>query len=140
MFRLHRKLAAETITVGFFPLSTLLLFNDANYPWFILVPRRKDVQEVYQLERKDQMQLIHESSHLAKQLARVFRAHKMNIAALGNSVPQLHVHHIVRYKNDPAWPAPAWGRVPPKSYTAEQVAQVIRKIDGQLSEGFSLSK
>ena len=106
MFEVHPKLAQDCIAMGKFRLCRLLLMNDANYPWFILVPEREGVTEIYQLSHEHQQQLLRESSRFARGLAEDFGADKMNIAALGNVVPQLHIHHIVRYRNDPAWPAP----------------------------------
>jgi diadenosine tetraphosphate (Ap4A) HIT family hydrolase len=102
--------------------------GDANYPWFILVPDRDNVTEIYQLSSEDQRQLIHESSYLAKSLAQAFAADKINVAALGNVVPQLHIHHIVRYRDDPAWPAPVWGAVPTKTYRNDKMTEVVNRL------------
>ena len=128
MFTLHPQLQADCIPLGRFPLCRLLLLNDANYPWFILAPEREAVSEIYQLSAEDQQQLMRESSHLAQRLAEKFKADKMNIAALGNVVPQLHLHHIVRYRHDPVWPAPVWGKVPPQPYGAEAVATLKQTL------------
>jgi len=117
MFALHPRLVQDTFVVGDFPLCRLLLMNDANYPWFILVPRRTAVREIFELEQCDQHQLVKESSLLSQVLNRIFQADKLNIAALGNMVPQLHVHHIVRYQTDQAWPNPVWGLFPSQPYT-----------------------
>ena len=122
MFELHADLRRDCFAAGKFPLCYLLVMNDANFPWFILVPARPDVREIYQLSDADQQQLLRESSYLAQQLAVEFNAGKMNIAALGNITPQLHVHHIVRYHSDPAWPKPVWGQRPATPYTATQRA------------------
>jgi diadenosine tetraphosphate (Ap4A) HIT family hydrolase len=116
MFELHPQLQRDCIEVGRFGLCRLLLMNESRYPWFILVPEREGVSEIYQLTEAEQVQLIRESSALTRSLAEGFRADKMNIAAIGNLVPQLHVHHIVRYRNDPAWPGPVWGRFDPQPY------------------------
>ena len=124
MFELHPRLAQDTFLVGDFPLCHLLLMNDANYPWFILVPRRAEVREIFQLENQDQQQLLKESSLLSKALNQLFQADKLNIAALGNMVPQLHIHHIVRYQTDQAWPNPVWGLFPAQPYT-ERAQQEI---------------
>jgi diadenosine tetraphosphate (Ap4A) HIT family hydrolase len=102
--------------------------GDANYPWFILVPDRDNVTEIYQLSSEDQRQLIHESSYLSKSLAQAFAADKINVAALGNVVPQLHIHHIVRYRDDPAWPAPVWGAVPTKTYRNDKMTEVVNRL------------
>ena len=110
--------------------------KDSNYPWFILVPDREDITEIHQLNETDQQQLISESSTLSRIIDKQFNADKINIAALGNLVPQLHIHHIVRYKNDAAWPAPVWGKLPAKAYTEEETTQVITRLKSGLSEGF----
>jgi diadenosine tetraphosphate (Ap4A) HIT family hydrolase len=125
MFTLDPRLCQDTIALGRFPLSLLLLMNDSNYPWLILVPQRASIREIFELAPDDQQQLLRESSHLAETLATHFRPDKLNIAALGNVVPQLHLHHVVRYQGDPAWPAPIWGRTPAVPYQAGQV-QTLR--------------
>jgi diadenosine tetraphosphate (Ap4A) HIT family hydrolase len=128
MTRIHERLLQDCLVVGRLPLCYLLLMRDANYPWFILVPDREDITEIYQLNDDDQMQLARESAMLAMVLDEQFGADKINIAALGNLVPQLHVHHVVRYVTDAAWPAPVWGAVPPLPYTQEALAGVIKKL------------
>lgn len=120
MFTLDPRLQQDTILLGSFPLSLLLLMNDITYPWLILVPQRPDIREIFELAADDQQQLLAESSLLAGTLATLLRPDKLNIAALGNIVPQLHLHHIVRYRNDPAWPAPVWGKTPATPYRREQ--------------------
>ena len=132
-FSLDSRLEADTITLGDFPLCRLLLMNDAQYPWFILVPRRAGVTEIYHLDEADQQQLTRESSVLAATLADCFSAQKMNVANLGNMVPQLHIHHIVRKSSDPAWPGPVWGAHPAVAYSNEQIEQVGQHLIGLLS-------
>lgn len=124
-FVLHPQLSQDCLLIGEMPLSTLLLMNDANYAWFILVPRRPGLREIYQLAVPDQHQLMAESCELARCLSHQFNADKVNIAALGNVVPQLHLHHIARYQTDPAWPAPVWGKQPPSRYTAAELDAVL---------------
>ena len=128
-FELHPQLAADCIVLGDFPLCRLLLINDANYPWFILVPRRAGATEIYHLSEEERCQMIHESSFLAENLADIFAAKKMNVASLGNMVPQLHLHHIVRQEDDAAWPGPVWGKVPAKPYTDEQIHEIRHKVE-----------
>ena len=128
MAGLDPRLAADTIEIGCFTLCRLLLMNDANYPWFILVPQREHITEIYQLNEQDQQRLAQESSQLAGSLAQGFAADKINIAALGNVVPQLHIHHIVRYRNDPVWPAPVWGRLPAIPYTDDALRDVVEVL------------
>src|SRR5690348_1989792 len=110
-FELHPQLQKDCIQLGRLTLCRLLLMNDANYPWFILVPERPDIREIYELSETDQQQMLRESSALARSLSGIFSPDKLNIAALGNVVPQLHVHHIARFRKDAAWPAPVWGRM-----------------------------
>lgn len=128
MFELHPQLAKDCLPVGRFALCHLLLMRDANYPWCILVPTRIDITEIYQLSGEDQQQLMCESSLLASSMAALFSADKMNIAALGNIVPQLHIHHIARRRDDPAWPAPVWGKVPPLAYTEEEQENILMML------------
>lgn len=136
-FELDPKLAADTIDMGDFPLCKLLLMNDSNYPWFILVPRRADMTEIFHLPLEDREQLIRESSFLAENLADLFQARKMNVAALGNQVSQLHIHHVVRKVDDAAWPDPVWGKVPAKPYTDEQLADIRDRLCRLMSEELS---
>jgi len=136
---LHPQLQADTVEIGRFPLCRLLLMKDANYPWCILVPDRAEITEICQLAAGDQMQLMRESVALSEALMQVFRPDKLNIAALGNVVPQLHVHHIARFRTDPAWPAPVWGRVPAAKYQPgglDEVAAKLRSVLGAES-GFT---
>lgn len=136
MFCLDPRLAQDALPIGDFALCRLLLMNDAHYPWFILVPRREEVSELFQLSAEDQRQLWKETTALAEILKDVFVADKMNVATLGNVVPQLHMHVIVRRRGDAAWPAPVWGRVPAEPYRAEQVAAIRGKLQLVLNDGF----
>ena len=128
MFVLDARLAQDTLTIGDFPLCRLLLMNDANYPWFILVPRREEVSELFQLDVGDQQLLWREATALAEIVKDTFGADKMNVATLGNVVSQLHVHVIARRKGDASWPSPVWGRLPAKPYSDEQVAEIRHKL------------
>jgi diadenosine tetraphosphate (Ap4A) HIT family hydrolase len=140
MAELHPQLRKDCLLVGRFPLCRLLLMRDANYPWFILVPDREGIREIFELGEADQRQLLRESSRLSAVLVERFHADKLNIAALGNVVPQLHVHHIVRYRNDPAWPAPVWGRLPALPYTPEGLTEVLGTLRGGLQGEFEYSR
>nr|CAA6815652.1 MAG: Diadenosine tetraphosphate (Ap4A) hydrolase and other HIT family hydrolases [uncultured Thiotrichaceae bacterium] len=127
-FELHQQLAADCFEVGDLPLCHVLLANDARYPWFILVPRRVAIKEIHQLGADDRQQLWLESDWFSHQLEQLFSPDKLNIASLGNMVPQLHVHHIARFKTDDAWPAPVWGKFPAQPYedNAEKRIEQIR--------------
>ena len=128
MFQLHPQLQADCVILGHFPLCELLLMNDARYPWFILVPRRPGVREIYELTASDLHALMEESVLLSRHLVSVYRPDKMNIAALGNKVDQLHLHHIARYRRDPAWPAPVWGHGSAVPYSPEDIEAVRAKV------------
>jgi diadenosine tetraphosphate (Ap4A) HIT family hydrolase len=136
MAELHPQLQKDCLLVGRFTLCRLLLMRDANYPWFILVPDRDGITEIFQLSEEDQVRLLRESSRLSAVLVERFRADKLNIAALGNVVPQLHVHHVVRYRDDPAWPAPVWGRVPARPYSPEGLSAVLETLRSGLPNNF----
>ncbi|MCU0089616.1 HIT domain-containing protein [Pseudomonas koreensis] len=137
MFALDPRLQQDTLTIGDFPLCRLLLSNDANYPWFILVPRRDDISELFQLDVADQQRLWEETTTLAEVLKDSFDADKMNVATLGNVVSQMHMHVIVRKRDDAAWPAPVWGKHPAKPYSAEQVAAIRERLRLVLDEEFT---
>lgn len=136
MAELHPQLQKDCLLIGRFALCRLLLMRDANYPWFILVPDREGIAEIFELSEEDQGQLLRESSQLAAILSERFHADKLNIAALGNLVPQLHIHHVVRYREDAAWPAPVWGRVPVRPYTPEALSAVLETLRSGLHENF----
>ena len=135
MYELHHQLKQDTFYLGHFKLCDVLLMNDARYPWVILVPRRENITEVFQLSDADQHLLSIESANLAKQLSSLVAADKMNIAALGNIVSQLHIHHVARYQTDEAWPAPIWGTGSAVIYSegeslavAEQIKMVLKEF------------
>ena len=113
---LHPQLAADTVPVGDLSLSRVLLANDANFPWAILVPRRPGLVELIDLEENEQIQLLGEVATAARALKAITACDKLNIAALGNQVAQLHVHVIARRHSDAAWPKPVWGVTPPAAY------------------------
>ncbi|OOV93606.1 MULTISPECIES: HIT family protein [unclassified Pseudomonas] len=136
MFALDPRLQQDTLPIGDFPLCRLLLSNDSNYPWFILVPRRADISELFQLDDADQQQLWRETTAFAELLKDSFDADKLNVAALGNVVSQLHMHVIVRRRDDAAWPAPVWGKHPARPYTAEQVATIRERLRLVLADDF----
>jgi diadenosine tetraphosphate (Ap4A) HIT family hydrolase len=133
-FQLHPRLQEDCIPVGQFELCQVLLMNDSQYPWFILVPKINGLRELYQLSPAQQQQFMAESSYLSEQLAVLYQADKMNIAAIGNLVPQLHIHHIVRYETDVAWPAPVWGKFAAVPYEASQLAETLARVRGALTQ------
>ena len=128
-FTLHPTLKKDCIELGQLELCRVLLMNDSQFPWLILVPERENITEIHQLSADDQQQLMRESSYIAEQLATLYHADKMNIAALGNMVPQLHIHHVVRYKTDKAWPAPIWGKFDALAYTDEELDSTLKKLE-----------
>ncbi len=131
-FCLHPQLVKDCIELAELPLSKLLLSNDSNYPWFILVPKVADISEIYQLDWQQQQQLLNESSLLSELLMQIFAGDKINVAALGNVVEQLHVHHVVRFKEDACWPKPIWGQLPAKPYSEAELQDIKAKVLSQL--------
>jgi diadenosine tetraphosphate (Ap4A) HIT family hydrolase len=127
-FKLAAEFERDSLWLADWPLCQLRVQNDANYPWFILIPRRVSMVEIIDLTEQDREQLWRESAHLSVFLKAAFQAKKLNVAALGNMVPQLHLHHIARYEHDIAWPAPVWGKAPAQPYTETQWQQLKQKL------------
>ncbi len=136
MAAIHSQLSADCIVLGRFSLCHLLLMNDASYPWFILVPDREDIREIYHLDSADRKQLLDESCRLSEFIMGAFEGQKLNVAALGNQVPQLHLHHIVRYSTDPAWPTPVWGRFPARPYNDQVLGEIRSKFNSAGLDGY----
>ena len=127
-FSLDPQLERDTTPVVDLPLTCVLLSNDANYPWLILVPRLPGIVELIDLEENAQIQLTGEIARVSAALKAVTSCDKLNVAAIGNVVPQLHVHVIARRRNDAAWPASVWGRAPAKAYDAAELSGFIDRI------------
>ncbi|MAZ04055.1 MAG: diadenosine tetraphosphate hydrolase [Sneathiella sp.] len=128
MFDLHPRLASDTFDVYALPLSRVLLMNDARYPWIILVPARPGLVELHDLTDDDYALLSGEIRNASARMATLFGAHKMNVAALGNMVPQLHIHVIARQPDDAAWPALVWGKGDALPYEAAAAEDRLRQI------------
>jgi diadenosine tetraphosphate (Ap4A) HIT family hydrolase len=109
-------LERDTVAIGDMPLCRVLIINDANYPWLLLVPRRHQIVEIVDLDFVEQAQLMGEIAEAGRSLKAITNCDKINVAALGNVVPQLHVHVIARFSGDAAWPKPVWGAVPARRY------------------------
>ncbi|NMT63865.1 HIT domain-containing protein [Marinobacter orientalis] len=133
-FALHERLEADTVSLGQSALCEIRLMNDSNWPWVLLVPRVTGIREIYQLSREQQQQLLAESSLLGEGMMALFGGDKLNVAALGNMVPQLHLHHIVRFEGDPAWPGPVWGRLPAQAYSTDELAAVTARLEPVIRE------
>ena len=130
MWQLDQTLRGDTIAIGDLPLCRVLLNDDGNYPWLILVPRREDLVELTDLDESGRTTLMHEIAQVAAALKAHTRCHKLNVAALGNVVAQLHVHIIARFRTDPAWPNPVWGkakRVPHDKDARDMLVNAMRR-------------
>lgn len=134
-FALDSRLAADTVAVTDLPLSAVRLMNDATYPWLILVPRREGAVEIVDLGPQDRVQLMEEIAQVSGVLRAMTRCDKLNVAALGNMVPQLHVHVIGRFAGDPAWPGPVWGKAPAQPYAEAPREGFIAALRARLSAG-----
>lgn len=132
-FQLDERLQRDTLVVGDWPLCRVLLMNDSQYPWLILVPRRINLCELFQLSELDALQCLKESNGLAAFMSRHFKADKMNVANLGNVVAQLHIHHIARFRGDAAWPGPVWGKFPAQAYTPSALDALMAEMQSLLA-------
>jgi diadenosine tetraphosphate (Ap4A) HIT family hydrolase len=130
---LHEQLARDAATIGDLSLSRVLLMNDANYPWLVVVPRRAGAVEILDLGEAEQTQLMGEIAFLARALKETTGCDKLNIAAIGNVVPQLHIHIVARNRNDAAWPRPVWGAVPPRAYEPAAQRRLVEALQRQLA-------
>lgn len=127
-WHLHPQLAEDTHPVARFALSDLQLMDDANHPWLILVPRVENAVEWVDLDEAQQAELTREISRASRLLKSVFEPHKLNVAALGNMVPQLHIHVIARFREDIAWPRPVWGMATAQPYSPEALVRRIERL------------
>jgi diadenosine tetraphosphate (Ap4A) HIT family hydrolase len=129
---LHPQLERDTVPVGDLKLSRILLINDANYPWVLLVPRRPGAVEMIDLSDAEQVELMGEIARASRIMKAMTGCAKINVAALGNMVPQLHVHVIARGRSDPAWPKPVWGAVPPRAYGKAALISMLTDLRERL--------
>jgi diadenosine tetraphosphate (Ap4A) HIT family hydrolase len=132
-FILHSKLAADTLKVLTLEASQLLLMNDARYPWLILVPQVSDMRDLHNLSALQYQAVTQEIVQVSEVLESVTQAHKMNVGALGNMVPQLHIHIIARQTNDAVWPAPVWGVGEAQPYSQDAAKTLVQQIASKLS-------
>jgi diadenosine tetraphosphate (Ap4A) HIT family hydrolase len=128
MFTLNPQLAADTVPVADWALSRVLLMNDARFPWLILVPRRAGLSELFDLKHAERMVLAEELNRASIGLKTMFNARKINVGALGNQVPQLHVHVIARQESDAAWPGPVWGSGKAIAYPAARRDALVARL------------
>lgn len=135
-FLLHPQLEGDTIDVLRLQLSVVRLMNDRSWPWLVLVPQREDITELFELDADDRAVFIEELALAATVLRDLFQPHKINVAALGNQVPQLHAHVIARFHQDPAWPRPVWGVQPPIPYDAHELEALV----GGLQDAFARNR
>jgi diadenosine tetraphosphate (Ap4A) HIT family hydrolase len=133
IFTLDPRLQQDTLYIAEFSLSKVLLMNDARYPWVILVPKITGLTEIFELDEAGQQQLMHESNFVSNKLKKVIQADKMNVAALGNVVSQLHIHHVARFIHDESWPAPVWGKGQAIAYTPAESDAVITLLRSEFS-------
>jgi diadenosine tetraphosphate (Ap4A) HIT family hydrolase len=131
-FTLHQKLLEDTVEIIRLKLSRVLLMNDSSFPWLILVPERQDLQEVYELSIEDRSVLIEEIAAASEIIRQLYSPDKINIGALGNLVPQLHIHVIGRFRTDRAWPGPVWGTGPARPYAEKD----LDLISGRIKKAF----
>jgi diadenosine tetraphosphate (Ap4A) HIT family hydrolase len=127
-FVLHPRLEADTLELAELPLCSVRLMNDARFPWLILVPRRAGVSEIAELDPWDRQALMEEIARTSQALRQVVATDRINVAALGNIVPQLHVHVVARREDDTAWPGPVWGSGPAQPYAPRAATDMAQKV------------
>ena len=132
---LDPQLERDTAAIGDLTLARVLAMNDANYPWLILVPRRAGAVELIDLDDEQQTQLMDEIAMLSHVLKDVTACDKLNIAAIGNVVPQLHVHIVARRRGDAAWPRPVWGTASPRPYAPGELDRFVEMIRREVAFG-----
>ncbi|MFT6333114.1 MAG: diadenosine tetraphosphate (Ap4A) HIT family hydrolase [Lentimonas sp.] len=132
MFKLHPQLEKDTFLVKDLKLCRILLIKNALYPWFVLVPKKENLTEIMDLNLEQQILLTKEIDFMSRAVKKIFKPHKLNIAALGNVVPQLHIHIIARFKNDVTFPKPVWGDPKFKEYEVGEVEKIISAIEDEV--------
>jgi diadenosine tetraphosphate (Ap4A) HIT family hydrolase len=125
---LHPTLARDTVEIAVLPLCRLLLMNDRRFPWMILVPERETAREIHELAPADRAELVEEIARVSEALARAFQPDKLNVGALGNVVPQLHIHVVARFAGDSAWPGPVWGSGAAVPYGESELSDVRERL------------
>jgi diadenosine tetraphosphate (Ap4A) HIT family hydrolase len=128
MFKLDDRLQNDTHFVCDLSLCRVLLMNDSQFPWLILVPMKADMADIIDLSEEEQRMLLEESAHVSKAMKAQFSPYKLNVAAIGNVVRQLHVHHVARFEDDVAWPKPVWGNQPPLAYSEEKAQALLKQL------------
>lgn len=131
-FDLHPALARDTVEVARLPLCRVLLMKDRRFPWLVLVPERESVREIHELAATDRAELIEEIARASEVLERLFRPDKLNVGALGNVVPQLHVHVVARFAADSAWPGPVWGSGPAVGYMDDELEALRERLAAEM--------
>lgn len=127
-FALHPDLVRDTIEIARLPLCRVGLMNDATYPWLVLSPMLPALRDFHDVPPAHHVALMEEIGRASRALQQVYKPDKMNVAALGNATPQLHIHVIARFAGDPAWAKPVWGIVPAKPYEPAALGETIAKI------------
>ncbi|WCE28765.1 HIT domain-containing protein [Vibrio sp. SCSIO 43137] len=133
-FTLHPQLEKDTTHIGDFPLCKVLLSRDDSVPWLILVPKVDNLRELHHLPMEQQQQFLVESQQISKALETLFSPDKLNLGALGNMVPQLHIHHVARFTSDIAWPGPIWGSAAGRYREEAEQAKLAKQIAEQLTK------
>ncbi|MDA8434093.1 MAG: HIT family protein [Nitrospiraceae bacterium] len=129
MFTLHERLRADTLDITRLRLSRVLLMNDSSFPWLILVPEREDIRELYELDEKDRSVLIEEITLASRIIRHLYKPGKINVGALGNLVPQLHIHVVGRFESDRAWPGPVWGAGTAEPYRDDEKERTRERFE-----------
>ena len=127
MYRINKKFLKSSHYITELKLCSIRLHDNSKFPWIILIPKRKNINDISDLNSKDQLLLMKEIVYSSKVMKKLFKTSKLNVEKVGNIVPQLHIHIIARYKKDSSWPLSVWV-VKGKTYSAKVLKDVVNKI------------
>jgi diadenosine tetraphosphate (Ap4A) HIT family hydrolase len=139
-FTLHSQLEADSVHLCDLALCRVLVMNDARFPWIILVPRRAGCSELTDLGDEDSSLLMQEIRAASRMMMQAIRPDKLNIATLGNKVPQLHIHIVARFTTDEAWPEPVWGKGEREAYAPDKLREMVGRMGKGLMSGSIITK
>ncbi|WP_435164627.1 HIT family protein [Candidatus Pelagibacter bacterium nBUS_28] len=127
MYRINKKFLKSSHHITELKLCSIRLHDNSKFPWLILIPKKKNITDISELNSKDQILLMKEIVFVSKLMKKLFKTSKLNVEKIGNKVPQLHIHIVARYKNDSSWPLSVWV-VKGKAYSAKELKEVTNKI------------
>ena len=131
--KVNKNFLKSSYYINDLKLCTIRLINNSKFPWIILIPKRKDINDISELTSKDQLLLMKEIVHCSKLMKKIFKTKKLNVEKIGNIVPQLHIHIIARYKTDSSWPLSVWV-VKGKKYSKSSLVKILEKVKERINK------